>query len=93
VYVGPISYSFYMIHGLVLNGIKFGVVRGLGLTFESTWLFFLTVPVAFALSLAAAAVLYRYVEEPLSIAKPKSKAKTPVPEPRAEPKPVSTDAA
>ena len=93
VYVGPISYSFYMIHGLVLNGIKFGVVRGLGLTFESTWLFFLMAPIAFALSLAAAAVLYRYIEEPLSIAKPKSKPKDPAPKPEQGRTPVPADTA
>lgn len=73
VFVGPVSYSFYMIHGLVLNGLKFGVVRGLGWTFEATWLFFLMAPIAFGLALAAAALLYRYVEEPLSIAKPQPK--------------------
>jgi peptidoglycan/LPS O-acetylase OafA/YrhL len=93
VFIGPISYSFYMIHGLVLNGLKFGVIRGLGLTSEATWLFFLFCPFAFALALAAAAVLYRYVEEPFSIAKAKPRVPARVRATRREREPVSADAA
>jgi exopolysaccharide production protein ExoZ len=93
VLVGPISYSFYMIHGLVLNGVKLGLIRGLGLTSESMPLFFLVCPFAFALSLVAAALLYRYVEEPYSIAKPKAKAPDRAGTPKRECEPVSADAA
>ncbi|MBW2415606.1 MAG: acyltransferase [Deltaproteobacteria bacterium] len=93
VHIGPVSYSFYMIHGLVLNGLKFGVIGGLGLKSESTWLFFLFCPFAFAMSLAAAAVLYRYVEEPFSITKAKPKARIQVQAEQRELEPVSADVA
>jgi peptidoglycan/LPS O-acetylase OafA/YrhL len=91
--LGPISYSFYMIHGLVLNGLKFGLIGGLGLTSESTLLFLLMCPFAFVLSLAAAAVLYRCVEEPFSMPRTKPKTLVPALETEREREPVSADAA
>jgi len=90
--IGPISYSFFMIHGLVLNGLKLGMMGALGLTSESTLLFFLFCPVAFALSVAAAIPLYRYVEEPFSMPKPKTRIRVRIEE-RPERESVSADAA
>lgn len=91
--IGPISYSFFMIHGLVLNGLKLGLIGMVGLTYESTLLFFLVLPFAFVLSVAAAIPLYRYVEEPFSMPKPKTKVRVQIGDTQREREPVSADAA
>ncbi|MHC4492464.1 MAG: hypothetical protein ACYTDU_12645, partial [Planctomycetota bacterium] len=60
---------------------------------ESTLLFLLMCPFAFVLSLAAAAVLYRCVEEPFSMPRTKPKTLVPALETEREREPVSADAA
>lgn len=64
-WVGNISYSYYLIHGLALKGFALVALTFLG-TAPNPLLFWSLLPVAFVGSLIAASVLYAWVENPFS---------------------------
>ncbi|HEY1950327.1 MAG TPA: acyltransferase [Bryobacteraceae bacterium] len=65
-FLGSVSYSFYLIQGLVLWGLRTAYFH-LGCTFGS---FGVLLPVCFALTIAAASILFLLVERPFLVRKP-----------------------
>ena len=67
-WLGNMSYSYYLLHGLALKAgfMVFGkLVPASG---SEQWVFWLMMPVMFALTLVASAVLFLAVERPFSLA-------------------------
>ncbi len=68
-WLGNMSYSYYLIHGLALKAMFLGLVKifhKIGYSSAFFWLFF---PITFLLTLLPAAVLFLSVERPLSLIK------------------------
>lgn len=65
--LGEISYSYYLIHGLTLNGVALVLTRWLPPSGSSPVLFWSVMPCAFAITLAAATTLFILVERPYSV--------------------------
>lgn len=65
--MGEISYSYYLIHGLALNGIALVLIKCLPPSGNSQVLFWLVAPCAFGMTLMSATVLFNLVEEPYSL--------------------------
>ena len=64
--LGKVSYSFYLVHGLVMHGLAMGLSKVWSGTVGVWWCAGLA-PVVFSAATVAAAVLYALVERPLSI--------------------------
>ena len=64
-WVGNISYSYYLIHGLVLKAFALVALTLLGTT-PNPFLFWSLLPVAYVGSLVGASVLFAWVENPFS---------------------------
>lgn len=65
-YLGNMSYSYYLLHGLTLNAFKFLGDRLLPPDYVSAPLVVVALPVAFAATLVTSGVLFLCVEKPLS---------------------------
>ena len=83
-WMGNISYSYYLIHGLALHAVKVVLNRALPPSPRSALFDFMLLAVCLAFSIVCAALLFLWVEKPLSWSVP---AKKPLPEvrPVAEP--------
>lgn len=66
-WLGNMSYSYYLLHGLALKALFMLLPQPAGLTGHPLALFVLLLPLAFALTLLASAGLYLLVERPLSL--------------------------
>lgn len=71
-WLGNMSYSYYLIHGLALNGLSLVAVAKLSGSGHSPLLFWAIMPVAFAVTLMTSAVLFWLVERRFSLV-PKSR--------------------
>ena len=65
--LGNVSFSFYLIHSLVLQGFFLGLEAVRAPTQDATWLWFALLPVLFLASAAAATAMFLLVEKPLSL--------------------------
>ena len=68
-WLGNISYSFYLIHGLTLQAIALGFQTFLPRQIQSAWVYVPLFGVAFALSVIVATALFVAVERPFSLAR------------------------
>ena len=66
-WLGNMSYSYYLMHGLTLKAMFLALATFLPVTSGDGWLFWLLLPVMFAFSLFPSAVLFLVVERPLSL--------------------------
>lgn len=66
-WLGNMSYSYYLMHGLVLKMFYFVIAHVPALQLEPGTAFWLYLPLAFGLTLVGSAVLFLTVERPLSI--------------------------
>jgi peptidoglycan/LPS O-acetylase OafA/YrhL len=66
-WLGNISYSFYLLHSLVLQGFFLGLQALWEPDGQAGWAWFGLLPVTFALSVAGSLALYLVVEKPLSL--------------------------
>lgn len=66
-WLGNMSYSYYLIHGLALKFIFMVMPFALPASNADDWLFWAALPAVFALTLIPAAVLFVYVEKPFSL--------------------------
>ena len=62
------SYSYYLLHGLVLKTGFFALAMVLPIANYGPWLFWALLPPMFALTLALSAALFLVVERPYSLA-------------------------
>lgn len=72
-WLGNMSYSYYLLHGLVLNAGFLLLAKGLPPAGQEAWVFWGLLPALFALTLVPTAALFLLVERPYSLA-PASKA-------------------
>ncbi|MGE3934072.1 MAG: acyltransferase family protein [Rhodospirillaceae bacterium] len=70
-WLGNMSYSYYLIHGLVLKATTTALARVMPPPVTVEHVFWLALPPMFLLTAAVGAVLFLAVEKPLSLAKPK----------------------
>jgi len=75
-WLGNMSYSYYLLHGLALKAGFLALAVVLPRTDHGFWLFWALLPAMFALTLVPAAVLFLAVERPYSLA-PRRAALTP----------------
>jgi exopolysaccharide production protein ExoZ len=80
-WLGNMSYSYYLIHGLSLHVLAILISRSIPLGTESVLAFWLILPVAFLITLVASAVLFLSVERPISLNYMSSAARLPSPSP------------
>lgn len=66
-YLGNISYSYYLIHSLVLQGFFLGLEQVWAPDGEAGWAFWVLMVPVFALTVAGALVLFLLVEKPFSL--------------------------
>jgi peptidoglycan/LPS O-acetylase OafA/YrhL len=67
------SYSYYLLHGLTLNGAFLALSKVLPPSGEQAALFCVLLPPMFALTLLPSAVLYLLIERPFSLAPRKAR--------------------
>jgi len=72
-WLGNMSYSYYLAHGLALNGLRLAAGRILPPDGGSTVVFAILLPAALLLTLAVSAALFVAVEKPLSLAPPSTR--------------------
>jgi len=75
-WLGNMSYSYYLLHGLVLNAGFLLLAQVLPPAGQGAWVFWGLLPVLFALTLAPTAALFLLVERPYSLAPPSGAACT-----------------
>lgn len=78
-WLGNMSYSYYLLHGLALKGVFLAVSTTLSPTGYGLGLFALLLPIAFALTLIPTVSLFLAVERPLSLAPSGATRTTPEP--------------
>ena len=66
-WLGNMSYSYYLIHGLALKGLFLVLVGVAPPSAQWGWQFWLLLPIAFAVTLVPSAVLFIWVEKPFSL--------------------------
>lgn len=66
-WLGNMSYSYYLIHGLTLQAVALLLTHWLPPTGANTLLFWAFLPCAFATTLVSATILFALVEKPLSL--------------------------
>ncbi len=66
-WLGNMSYSYYLIHGLALKLVFMIIPVILPATHTNDWLFWVALPISFALTLIPAAMLFIYIEKPFSL--------------------------
>jgi peptidoglycan/LPS O-acetylase OafA/YrhL len=67
-WLGNMSYSYYLVHGLALKASFLALAIFLPVASYNAWLFWVLLPVMFVCSLVPAATLFLMVERPLSLA-------------------------
>jgi exopolysaccharide production protein ExoZ len=72
-WLGNMSYSYYLLHGLTLNGAFLALSKVLPPSGEQAELFWLLLPPMFALTLLPSAVLFLLIERPFSLAPRKAR--------------------
>lgn len=70
-WLGNMSYSYYLLHGLTLKALFIFMPRSTALADHALLLFVLLLPLFFAATLFTSGCLYLLVERPLSLAAPK----------------------
>lgn len=75
-WLGNMSYSYYLLHGLVLNAGFLLLAQVLPPAGQGAWVFWGLLPALFALTLAPTAALFLLVERPYSLAPPSQAACT-----------------
>jgi exopolysaccharide production protein ExoZ len=78
-WLGNMSYSYYLLHGLTLKALFMFVPHSAALADHALLLFVLLLPLFFAATLFTSGCLYLLVERPLSLAAPKRVANGAVP--------------
>jgi peptidoglycan/LPS O-acetylase OafA/YrhL len=92
-WLGNMSYSYYLLHGLAMHGVSIVAVAFFPISSPSTIVFWGLLPVALGLSMLASAILYVFVEAPFSLGVSVqwpwrvSRNATPIREPRADQSP------
>ena len=81
-WLGNMSYSYYLLHGLTLKALFMFVPRSAALTDHALLLFVVLLPLFFAVTLFTSGCLYLLVERPLSLAAPKRVVNPAVPDAR-----------
>jgi peptidoglycan/LPS O-acetylase OafA/YrhL len=77
-WLGNMSYSYYLLHGLVLNLLFLGLSSIVTpTTIYGHWLFWIFLPPMFCLTLIPTAILFLLVERPFSFALPNQKGNEP----------------
>ena len=66
-WLGNMSYSYYLVHGLALKAAFLALAFALPATNQFGWLFWALLPVMFALTLIPSAALFLAVEKPFSL--------------------------
>jgi exopolysaccharide production protein ExoZ len=66
--LGNMSYSYFLFHGLVLNGVAFGVGRLIDPETKSVWLFLGILAVNLLLTVLGSLILFLLIEKPFSLA-------------------------
>lgn len=66
-YLGNMSYSYYLVHGLTLQGVMLVASFVLPAEMRNVWTYFLIVPFAFGATLVSATLLFVLVEKPISL--------------------------
>lgn len=72
-WLGNMSYSYYLLHGLTLNGAFLALSKVLTPNGEQAALFWILLPPMFALTLLPSAALFLLIERPFSLAPRKSR--------------------
>ncbi|HEY0681025.1 MAG TPA: acyltransferase [Steroidobacter sp.] len=67
-WLGNMSYSYYLLHGLALNGAFLALSKVMPPTGQDSTLFWLLLPPMLALTLLASALLFLLIERPFSLA-------------------------
>jgi exopolysaccharide production protein ExoZ len=67
-WLGNISYSYYLIHGLTLKAVFLALGKLIAPGIDSAWLFVALLPIAFAVTLIPSALLFLSIERPFSLA-------------------------
>lgn len=84
-YLGNMSYSYYLIHGLALQAVTLGMNTIFPNTHRSLSLFFFLLPISFVATWIVSTLLFLSVEKPLSLKQttglPKEKLATPASQP------------
>ncbi len=75
-WLGNMSYSYYLLHGLTLQAAFLALSTVLHGAVHGAWLFWLLLPPMFALTVVTASALFLWVERPLSLA-PRKKGASP----------------
>src|SRR5204863_9251023 len=73
-WAGNISYSYYLIHGLTLQGVALLLGHWHHQDGRSTWIFWGILPASVLATLAVSSLLYGLVEKPFSVERRKPKA-------------------
>jgi exopolysaccharide production protein ExoZ len=68
-WVGNMSYSYYLIHGLVLHGLNYFFRIAIKENYLNTLMLLIMLLISIAITLASAGILYLAIEKPLSISK------------------------
>lgn len=71
--LGLVSYSFYLIHGLMIHCVHFLMLLAFHEGIRSDLVFFLCMPIAAVASVIGTLLLFTYVEEPFSFPLPQKK--------------------
>jgi peptidoglycan/LPS O-acetylase OafA/YrhL len=79
-WLGNMSYSYYLLHGLALKAAFLALTIVLPPTGQQTTLFWVLLPPMFALTLIPSAALYLVVERPFSLAPRKKRSASPMPQ-------------
>lgn len=66
-WLGNMSYSYYLIHGLTLNGFALVLTHWFRPSGASPVVFWFTIPCAFLMTLSTATLLFAFVEKPFSL--------------------------
>jgi exopolysaccharide production protein ExoZ len=66
-WLGNMSYSYYLIHGLALNGFALVLTRWFPPSGASPVVFWSALPCAFLMTLVTATILFAFVEKPFSL--------------------------
>lgn len=66
-WLGNMSYSYFLLHGLALKGAFLALTTVLPVASHGAWFFWGLLPVMFSLTLIPAAVLFIAVERPFSL--------------------------
>ncbi len=73
-WLGNMSYSYYLVHGLTLVGLRYVLISGMHWTPGPAQILGIVLPLCICVSLSASAVLFLFVEKPYSLSPASGKA-------------------